>query len=260
MYNSTYFEFKGKNSKDFNLQIVTFENTFEEKFGHSKSIQFEQNGNGKFLSYRPTIKVGETRELKLAFADEKDVTTKATIDVRNSVFEWLTYSKEFNLIFFDEQPDFGYYINIIDCKRWDNFDEKGYLTLTIMFMSDYIYSRPTIITKNCINTTNEFYIDVPTNIPDCYVYPYIEIEPRDTTIKINNVTTNISSEFINIVPTDLPIIKMHNDLEQIDAETNGTFNYSSFNYNFIKLKKGRNHFTVTGKCIIDIELSYPMAQ
>ncbi len=260
MYLSTYFEFRGKNSKNFNLQIVTLNDTFEETFGHKKEIQFEQSANGRMLTHKPNIKVGETRELILAFADDKDITTKATTDVRQQVFEWLTASNDFDLIFFDEQPDFGYYINVVECKRWDNFSEKGYLTLTIMFMSDYIYSRPVIITKNCINATNEFYIDVLTNIPTQYIYPYIEIEPRETTLKINNKTTNITSEFTSIVPNDLPVIKMHNDLQQIEVETKGNFNYSTFNYNFLKLKKGRNYFTVTGKCIIDIELSYPIAQ
>jgi phage-related protein len=258
VYLSTYFEFRGKNSKDFNLQIVTLEDTFEETFGFKKEIQSEQNGNGKIITHKMNIKAGEIRELRLAFADENDITTKATFDERNPIVKWLQTTSTFFPIYFDEQPNHCYYINVVEALRWDNFSEKGYLTLKIVFLYDFMFTRPYWKILNAVSGTTNFTVFNESNLDIVPLSPYMTISPRSTTITINNLSTNQSVTFSNLDPTKKLLLEIDNDLQQY----NGFYQdigYNTFNYEFLKLKRGMNQLQIVGNCIINMKLSFPIA-
>lgn len=258
MYSSTYFTYKGINSKEYNLKIVTMEKTYTEVFGIKKDIQMESRGDGRIFSYKSTNKTPETRQLIIAHCDEWDRPLKHDIKWRREVSEWLL-TGEFIPIWFDEfeDDDLCYYIKILDISRWDNFNKQGYLTITFQPLDDCMYTRPFWKTITAVQTNNFFTINNESNIRS--VNPYMEIEPRTTTLKIKNLNLNTSMEFINIpLQNNKPIkFEINNDLG-IFIPVYQDYEYNNFNFNWFELKKGMNTIQIEGKCVIDMQLSFPI--
>lgn len=261
MYQSTYFTYKGISSEQYNLKIVTMEKTFTEIFGYAKDIQTEQRGNGSIFTFKPTIKIPETRQLLIAHVDEWDRPLKHTTQWKKEVADWLLNGDNFSPIWFDEnEDDLCYYMNIIRIDKWDNFNSQGYFTITLMLMDDCLYTRP--INEHYINfsstTPRSIQILNSSNV-DREIRPYMEIEnlQGETNVKITNRSTGQIVELKNL-PLDCKV-QLFNDV-QIPNINKNTYEWNDTNFNFewFYLKDGMNYVDILGKCSVSFNLSYPI--
>lgn len=261
MYPSTYFTYKGINSKEYNLKIVTMEKTYTEIFGIKKDIQMETRGDGRIFSYKSTNKTPETRQLIIAHCDEWDRPLKHDTKWRREVAEWLL-TGEFIPIWFDEfeDDDLCYYIKVLDISRWDNFNEQGYLTITFQPLDDCMYTRPrNEHYMNFSNTTPRTIQILNDSNTNRNVSPYIELENLQdgNYIKLTNKTTGQIVELKNI-PLESKI-QLYNDVQiPYINKDNYDFNSDNFNFEWFYLKDGMNYIEILGKCQVSFNLSFPV--
>lgn len=242
-----YFNFNGKNSKEFNLiHINTSSGMFEDLLVASRSFN-EIKPKGSEITYVNNIENTPLEfELNLAFT-----TDFSDSDIDN-IIRWL-YVDYFKPLYFEGAENRIFYcMPSGDSKLTHNGLKQGYFTLTMRCNSAFVYSS---IIKSpqydlsdgsveTIRIFNDGHLDVYPEISILKIGDgNITITNNDNIFEINNLT-NMEDIYINCWK------------EVIITDAIGVSHFDDIIGDFPSLKCGVNIFEVTGTCKIQFKYQF----
>lgn len=237
---SSEFWFDNTWSGIYSLEIVSVENTDNKsKFGTNRSI-INEEGVGDtpiFLSVRDSC---PEIEIEIAKINQNGKVVPFEYGELDDISKWLL-KKTPKALECDERIYYGIFG---DGERWDNGYETGYLKLTFMLVTPYIYTSKKYNKINVFGS-NKISID-NTSTYDTYIYPDVEFKLDNATdITILNETNGIEMKFINLEPFS-HIICYNDGLKQIvDVDNKNTNVVGKFNKKWLKLEPGINKIKIS---------------
>lgn len=243
MFKSQYFIWKGKQSKDKFLSILTTDNDVLNDFGvpYNKSLEKEDNLD----LYNE--KNEEPEDVVLQLYLEKNGTPLIwTYENYKEIRRWLI-SDDFEEFISYDNLDFVYYFKCIKIQKKFTYGEPmGCIEVTFKPLNQYAY-RKVIIEKEIkgkglINIYNSGDLDYE---------PLIVVESnckRNQVVKINDFVIN------NLIEEET--IKIDNKMYLVESDKR-YYPISDCNRNWIKLKQGDNQLVIEGECTIIIYCNFP---
>lgn len=199
-----YFDFNGKSSKDFGLKIVSFDMLDSIPMGLERTINigemniFRQRPNHFGATYSSTLQFTVT-VVKDPLISDKNFFTRSEIGKINA---WLTsprFPELFHMTDYDnavESDEYVDYFVTIQNVESTFIQEIIGLKFTINCDSPFGYSEEKILTLT--ESEKEYTIQNDTDDLENYIYPVIEINPKDDKdITLANITDNSSSIMFN---------------------------------------------------------------
>lgn len=251
---SQYFIFNGINSIDMGLHVVRMDTGLITTPYYSGAEIVEEKVFRRHIPYffgvdrRPL-------EFKLQFSLlEGEWTTKK----RYEIARWL-FHDDYKLFQSTDDISKHYYVIFTDEGELNLASTKGYVELTCRCDAPWawspIYINSFDLLENNTNTVIE--LENKSNLSG-YYYPKIEIQMGESTgISLKNLSDNgrIFS-FSNLENNE--IISIDNDKKIIKSDFIGMYRYNNFNKNWLRLVYGINRLEVTGKCIIQTKMQFPL--
>lgn len=256
IFNSTDFIFDNKQSKDFNIMLVSMESTRTGIFGIQQSVEEEQIGSRDIPYFYGTKLSTPTFNLTFAIADKYYRPLPFTEQEREKVVRWLC-KREYKPFISYDNLGIVYYMIFTQIDRSSFVNDTGYLTLQCKLNAPYGFTNLMNNPITNYNNTKQFTIENKSNVVD-EIRPIIEIELLETTqnIKIRNLTLGQEMSFTNLDTREKLII--YNDLCSIKSST-GKYRFNNFNRKWITLGYGVNYIEIEGKCKVNFVYSCPIS-
>lgn len=240
-FKKDYFSFNGIYSRKYGYKIITLEDGFESVFGVERSIDKEKGVNGEDIIYgvensNLTLTVSFTK------TDDFNNPLSYTREELNFIARWL-FKGEY-LPF--ECDGLIYYVIFTKGTRWDNFANKGYITLDMEVLNGIAYEPIKEVERNIVGT-NYIYIYNDSTATDI-IYPNYEFTLNSgQTLSILNETTGQVISFSGLSVGEKIIVD--NNLKDMRSENNFKKNiYKLSNKQWLYLTNGRNVLKVQGDC------------
>lgn len=193
-------------------------------------------------------------------SDESDYLDRYDMD---AIANWLTGPTTYQWLEI-EQPDLEmirYHCVISSLEPIQISWIPWAFTATVTCDSPYAYMFPKKYVFDCTeNDTTDISIVSLSTLSRLY-YPKVRIEKESG---VTNVTiTNTSVADMEMAFDELPSGAMTLDIDNaagiITTDADGVPNpYKYFNFNWLPLAKGRNNLTVSGRCTLTFECSFPV--
>lgn len=256
IFNSTDFKFDNKESKDFNIILVSMESTRTGIFGIQQSAEEEQVGNRDIPYFYGTKLSTPTFNLVFAMADKYYRPQPFTQEEREKVVKWLC-KREYKPFISYDNLGIVYYMLFTQIDRSSFVNDTGYLTLSCKLNAPYGFTNLMNNPITNYNTTKQFIIENKSNVVD-EIRPIIEIELLEDSknVKIKNLTLGQEMSFTNLDLREK--LTVYNDLGFIKSST-GKYRFNNFNRQWITLIYGVNHMEIEGKCKVNFVYNCPIA-
>lgn len=256
MFKSKYFRFDNKDSKNYNLAIVSIGSSDNFQFGVGQSVQ-DTEGLGDVPIFTGIKRDCPTIPITICKMDRENNLLPFRDKELDDICRWL-FKKEYKpFISYDDSK--VYYGIFTKADKFENGINEGYINLEFQLSSPYAYS--TVINDYWIvNKQREIDIFNDSNVESMY-YPDVEVELlKDCTdIEIHNMNTGDKVVFENLLHDEHLYIYGDGlrDIVSLVDENRNLF--PNFNKKFLKLRYGRNKIVVKGDCKINIKKQYPIA-
>lgn len=246
MFNATHFTYDGVYSGDFGLQIATFDgNSVEESVVLTPTVNVIKTSLGKqFLHNGFTYE--EAPEYTFSIISKKTI----PIDINREILNWLANKNSFRRLQIHQPNLEQYYYNCV-FTNINMIYVHGRLVgykVTAKFDSIYGYGVPRVVRVQGTGVEQTISVYNESDIVEGYVYPTIEF----------NIMSDVGEESLSVVNTsedyERPFtfkginanetIIVDNELKIISGE-NGGDKLSCFNYNWLRLKRGKNNLKIT---------------
>lgn len=243
MFKSQYFIWKGKQSKDKFLSILTTDNDVLNDFGVPYNKTLEKEDNLDLYNEKEE----EPEDITLQLYLEKDgVPLIWTSENFREIKKWLI-SDDFEEFISYDNLDYIYYLKCTKIQKKFTYGEpKGCIEVTFKPLSQYAYKKVIIEKevkgKELINIHNS---------GDLNYEPIIVIESnckRNQKVKVNDFVIN------NLLEEET--IKIDNKMCLVKSDKR-YYPISDCNRKWINLKQGDNQLIVEGECNIIIYCSFP---
>lgn len=260
MFISTDFTYNGISSTDMHLLVSNVNNSglLEVPFGVSQSIN-EEKIKGRLIPY----KYGINREpLSFTVTLCLEDNYKWDDDFRKSVVQWL-FQEDYAPFISDDHPDIVYYcIPTGDVKRYDNWLQQGYTTITFRCDAPWGWSYPQAVADydfSDLTTPQTIQLANDSNIVK-YYYPEVQIEVTSSmTVTLKNIT-DAGREFTF---TGLQVgerVYINNAMQEIVSSlTPVTYRLGNFNKNWLRLVPGVNYIEIENPCKLEFRNQFPIA-
>lgn len=260
-FRAQYFKYKGINSRDFGLAVVSIgDDTSPNFYGLDRSVVTEASGGivplFKGFEYNcPQITV------TMAKLNE-DFTKLAPISKEDEfkINQWLYGDEEFHPLQSDDNDDVVYYAAFIKSEKYLNYFRHGYIKATFQLDSPCAYTPLRHNNYLVRHGEKTFEINCKTNV-EKFHYPDVEfiLKGNNRNVKITNLTLNETMEF-NDLPAESHIYCYNDGLKQIVCKNDEDLNVRpNFNKVWLRLVYGKNLIKVEGDCDIDIIAQYKLA-
>ncbi len=197
-------------------------------------------------------------------ADESDYLDRYDMD---AIANWLTDHNTYKWLEI-EQADMEmirYHCVISDLTPIQISWLPWAFTATVTCDSPYAYMFPKKYVFDCTagDSTDISIVNLST-LRRLY-YPKLRIykENDETFVSITNTSVQPDSGGVEMAFNDLPSgameINIDNELGTVTTDADGVSNpYQYFNFQWLPLAKGRNNLTVSGRCVLTFECSFPV--
>lgn len=221
---------------------------YSESLGGNRTIQEQQNSQTDRRYFkRLAIDPIEFDMHVLLYEDLEDYQIE-------EVISWLM-NDYYEELFFEDEVDKVYYcMPISQPSISHNGLNQGYISLQMRCFDGYIYSQEINRTFDLSDNPLDGTTFTLLNDGHTEVYPYVTIQAKDSTIKINNLLSNEVTEFNGLTIGET--ITLDNENEEIETDVVGEYRFDNHNDIFVRILKGVNKFKVTGKCIITFKYRY----
>lgn len=250
-FKKDYFSFNGIYSRKYGYKIITLDDGFESIFGLERSVDKEKGVNGEDIIYG-VENSDLTLTVSFAKVDEFNNPSAYTKEELKFITRWL-FKGEY-LPF--ECDGLIYYAMFTKATRWDNFANRGYITLEMEVLNGMAYEPVQEIEKSFIGT-NYMYIYNDSTATDI-LYPNYEFTLNGgQTLSILNETTGQTVNFSGLSIGEKIIVD--NNLRDMRSENNLKKNiYKLSNKEWLYLANGRNVLKIQGSCSFKISYQNKM--
>lgn len=250
------FSFDGKSSEImYDLQIVQVDlsGLIEQNFGiKRKTVTDKVKNRSKVYSYGTK---DEVLSFELEFYKESDWTYEQRVEVSN----WFFVDDDRYCELEVEDYPLVFKVKCTDGKFYNNGVNQGYVKISFECESSHAYSPIEVATFDLSgNTTTQIItLENKSNVFKIYK-PEIQITMvGDTSVKLENLTNGGKSfEFTGLNNNE--VIYVNNSTEQIYSALSATRLTNLTDKRFFELVYGKNQIRVTGKCIIEVRMQFPM--
>ena len=238
---SEYFIFNNEYSTNYGIKNCNIQTGIQEElFMHSREILTTQI-KGKESPYLQYIKPSPLK-LNITLVFEEDF----NFEKLNNLAYLLNQPYYVPMIFSEDLHKIYYVLLSDDSNLNHNCINQGYVTLTFICNSPYIYSS---IYKSPLYdlTSNPTYTDI-----EFVNFGYVDCMPELYLSKIGNGDFSIINlsdggkefKFINLI--DEEEISVNNELKLITTSLSATNRYDNFNFKFLSMNRGKNILRITG--------------
>jgi phage-related protein len=252
------FMYNGISSDYYDIYIV--------RVGGSNLIQGQSGINRAIIKDRipnnPISCLFGIQEEPLTFKIQLFLDGVWTIDRQMEVIGWL-FRNDYKPFYTYDNPEIVYYcMPMGNPSRYFNGIKEGYLELEFECNAPYpftqVYQQTFDFSSN--NGTQTFILTNHSNIIDYKHYPEIEFQLMGDSegVSITNITDNgntFSFEGLYVGET----VYVDNTKKIIKSDQFNKFRYNEFNKKWFRLLYGENQIQITGKCILRVRSSFPIA-
>lgn len=198
----------------------------------------------------------------LTFAKITDDDTVLTYDDRVSIHRFFFPDDQPHDLISDDFPGIRFVGHFVSTESFDNGLGEGYFTLNFEMMYPYALSNIMYSEFDLSDNTSGTIIEIPnnSNILPLYTPDIIEFTliGDSTSFKWTNLTNaGYECEFTGLNLLETVSVNSRNEV----ISDTGISRIDKFNFGFraLELAYGINRILITGKCILRIKTSYPMA-
>lgn len=246
MFNASYFTYDGVYSGEYGLRIADFDDstvittdvfTVEPVTSKPARLNRFYYGGAKFET-QPSFTFTILSESPIPDSFRREIIT------------WLLGRGEYKELIVNQNDLEGYTYRCVFTSV-NIIYVRGYccgFTVTALFDSPYAYGTPTKVSVKGTGTAQTVTIINNSDVLDGYVYPKVSFQATsavsDKAISIVNQTDNPVRAFEFSTLTANEQITVDNELKIITSSVSGD-KVSSFNKNWLRLRKGANKLSVT---------------
>ena len=260
-YYGKAFVFDGVPCETYDLMMYDVGNQDEDIKLSSVSAIEDEVIAGKWRPYFYGTKPGEKLEFDITFGvNTRRIDNGKYLDRWElaDVATWLTGHQEYKWLYIDS-PDsrmYGYRCIITDLKVTVYGSVPWAMTAHVTCDSPYAYLESKDITYNISGTrTINIYNESSLN---GFYYPQVSfIRSSGSSFSVRNVSDNNKGPVITNIPGSVGLINIDN--EHLVVSNDQDLNlYEGFNFQFLRLLRGRNTLTVTGNGRFTMTCEYPI--
>jgi len=255
--NSTFI-FDGINSTDMGLHIVRIEQgLFSTPYISGQNIIEDDSMKRNMPNFYRTKK--NPLEIRIIFSTLCD---KFTPEKRYQIAQWLIHD-EYKI--FQSTDDLAKFYNVIAISNSEfisNGNNQGYFEVIFRCDAPWAWSSTAVYDYDLsdITTPTTITVDSLCNVFK-YYYPEVEFKLQDsnTAIKLKNLSDGGNSfEFTGL--TALETIYVNNENRRVITDQASPNNYrlGKFNLKWLRLVYGLNYIEVTGKCLLQFRMKFPI--
>lgn len=252
---NTNFTYDGITSESMGLSIVRVDSGLPSVPYTSGKEILETHPNKSLYPYFFGVK-HQPLQFTVTFSTlEKNMDSAKLYELAN----WLFQNKYKPFISLDNPSRIYYCIATNPVEFATNGLEEGYFTVDFRCRDGFGWTIPTVDIYDLSGITSSTPLQITnfSNVLD-YYYPEVEFELQSTNTGvslINNSDGGREFKFTGLTVGESVYIDNQKRVIVSDVSSN---RFDKFNKNFFRLKKGVNHISVTGKCILKIKMTFPV--
>lgn len=252
LFISTDFSYNGITSTSKNIiNVRTESGTIKQSFATKRSIVKE-----KVFYTAQTFDYGNNYEdLSFTLEITKSDGEAFTLSERNDLISWL-FKKDYCEFKTADYPDCVMYARAVSEPIFDNVGyNAGTITIDFETNSPFMFYAKQIITLTNGQST---IINNNTNVDEYKIYyPNVEVTMTgDSSFSITNSQNGVVTSFTGLDNNET--IGMNAKMRLIVTSKTGTYRYSNFNGNWLRLNQGGNLISVSGNCTVTITIQIPV--